>query len=222
MSTRSLARRIGMRLTVDDVVLHRCDGGGMPLPRRRLSSTALSLTALLALASLVALSGCAASTASGTPAPGAATQQGPLDDADGYIPDGSSLSLDSDKPAVRHLTPALLDALREAQSVAAERGTEITIADGWRSERYQEHLFAVAVAQYGSEEEASRWVKRGQDSAHVTGDAVDIATADAMDFLNRFGAEWGLCQVYANEMWHFELRTEPGGECPLPAADGRG
>jgi D-alanyl-D-alanine dipeptidase len=145
-----------------------------------------------------------------------------LTHADGYIPDGSSLTLDSDLPAVQRLNPALLDALRAADEVAEQRGTELTIADGWRSERYQEYLFAQAVEQYGSEEEASRWVKRGTDSEHVSGDAVDIATADGMDFLSRFGAEWGLCQAYANEAWHFELLTEPGGECPAPAADGRG
>ncbi|WP_349866354.1 M15 family metallopeptidase [Leifsonia sp. WHRI 6310E] len=188
----------------------------MPVPHRRLLCTALTLSALLAL------TGCASAASETTPDAERATQTGPLGDDDGYIPEGSSLPLDSGKPAVQRLDPALLGALREAQASAADRGTEITIADGWRSERYQETLFAQAVQQYGSEEEASRWVKRGADSAHVAGDAVDIATADAMDFLNRFGAEWGICQTYANEMWHFELLTEPGGECPAPAADGRG
>jgi len=205
-----------MHPAADDRTLGRCDAGIMPAPRRRLLCTALTLSALLAL------TGCAASTAEPSPDAERATQTGPLGDDDGYIPEGSSLPLDSGKPAVQRLDPALLDALRSAQESAVERGTEITIADGWRSERYQETLFAQAVQQYGSEEEASRWVKRGTDSAHVTGDAVDIATADAMDFLNRFGAEWGICQAYANELWHFELLTEPGGECPAPAADGRG
>jgi zinc D-Ala-D-Ala carboxypeptidase len=191
----------------------------MLLPRRRLLTTALTVSAVLALA------GCAAATP-GTPSgPGAGAAiaaDGTLTDDDGYIPEGSSLPLDSDAPAVQRLDPSLLDALRDAQASARDRATDITIADGWRSERYQEQLFADAVRKYGSEDEASRWVKRGADSAHVTGDAVDIATADAMDFLNRFGSEWGLCQAYANELWHFELLTEPGGVCPAPAADGRG
>ncbi len=200
------------------------------LPHRRLLSTALTLSALVALTGCTAsaLPGAAADAASAT-APGADSSQegaptgdGPLTDDDGYIPDGSSLPLDSGRPAITRLDPVLLAALRDAQEAAADRGTVLTIADGWRSERYQERLFADAVTRYGSEEEASRWVKRGADSAHVSGDAVDIATADAMDFLNRFGAEWGICQAYANEMWHFELLTEPGGTCPQPAADGRG
>lgn len=198
----------------------------MPHPRPRPSSTTrivATLTTALALSALLTLTGCTASALPGVAdRADAVTQTGPLNDDDGYIPEGSSLPLDSEKAAVRRLDPSLLGALHQAQEVASERDTQITIADGWRSERYQEQLFADAVEQYGSEEEASRWVKRGSDSAHVSGDAVDIATADAMDFLNRFGAEWGLCQVYANEAWHFELLTEPGGECPTPVADGRG
>ena len=181
-------------------------------PRRSVLHIALALSAL------AALTGCTSSAAVAPPVTGSAQ----LTDDDGYIPEGSSLTLDSDLPAVRRLDPALLDALRSAASAASDRGTAITIVDGWRSERYQEYLFAQAVRTYGSEEEASRWVKRGADSAHVSGKAVDIQTADAMDFLSRFGSEWGLCQTYANERWHFELLTGPGGDCPAPLADGRG
>lgn len=176
------------------------------------------LLVALAVAALLALTGCSGSAALAPPV----TEAAQLTDDDGYIPDGSSLALDSDLPAVRRLDPALLDALRSAAATASGRGTAIAIVDGWRSERYQEYLFAQAVRQYGSEEEASRWVKRGADSAHVSGKAVDIQSADAVDFLSRFGSEWGLCQTYANERWHFELLTGPGGDCPAPLADGRG
>ena len=146
-----------------------------------------------------------------------------LTDADGYIPNGDTLTLNSDKPAITKLDRALLTALRSADKAAGdERGISITVTDGWRSERYQDSLFAQAVQKYGSEQEAEKWVKRGTESAHVTGHAVDIATADAMDFLNRFGSRWGLCQVYANEIWHFELLTTAEGSCPPMRADGRG
>lgn len=179
------------------------------------------LSAALALSALLALTGCtAATTAVGVaPVPTDASQ---LTDDDGYIADGDALTLDSDLPAIRRLDPRLLEALRAADRAAVdERGTTITIVDGWRSLRYQQYLFARAVQKYGSEQEAERWVKRGADSSHVTGKAVDIGTADAMDFLSRYGSEWGLCQVYANEAWHFELATTPGGECPAMSADGR-
>lgn len=146
-----------------------------------------------------------------------------LTDADGYIAPGDTLPLTSDKPAITKLNPTLLTALRSANRAAEDqRGITIKITDGWRSERYQDFLFEQAVQKYGSEDAASEWVKRGTESQHVSGDAVDVATADAMDFLNRFGNEWGLCQVYANEIWHFELRTTPGVTCPPMAADGRG
>lgn len=113
--------------------------------------------------------------------------------------------------------------MRAADRTAVdEHGTTITIVDGWRSLRYQEYLFEQAAQKYGSEHEAERWVKRGADSAHVSGHAVDIGTADAMDFLSRFGSEWGICRIYANEAWHFELAATPGGECPQLLADGRG
>ena len=57
------------------------------------------------------------------------------------------------------------------------------------------------------------------ESAHVTGDAVDVGPTDAMYWLARHGSDHGLCQTYANEIWHFELAVEPGGRCPAPAAD---
>ncbi|WP_285115347.1 M15 family metallopeptidase [Leifsonia sp. fls2-241-R2A-40a] len=196
------------------------------------ASRPLRVALSVAAASLVlsvALAGCSP-TPSGTlaqpaSAGGSVTESAAgLTDDDGYIPDGSSLPLDSDLPAVSRLDPDLLSALKDAQDAMQgdSSGPGITIADGWRSERYQEHLFAQAVQEYGSEEEAEKWVKRGSDSAHVRGEAVDIADAGAMDYLNRYGSEWGLCQVYANEAWHFELRTEPGGDCPAQSPDGRG
>lgn len=204
----------------------------MHASRSRLIGAALSLLLAATLAGCSTAESGALAQSTGAPGHMPASASGDhgavnddgLTDDDGYIAEGSSLPLDSDLPAVSRLSPDLLTALQRAQAAMKQDGdgADITIADGWRSERYQEHLFAQAVRQYGSEEEAERWVKRGADSAHVRGDAVDIADAGAMDFLNRFGNEWGLCQVYANEAWHFELRTTPGGECPTQSADGRG
>ena len=196
----------------------------MRLPRRAslVSARRGLLPVALTLSALVALTGCAAATTAVVSVP-APTDVSQLTDDDGYIPEGTSLTLDSDLPAVQRLDPQLLEALRAADRTAVdEHGTTITIVDGWRSLRYQEYLFEQAVQKYGSEHEAERWVKRGADSAHVSGNAVDIGTADAMDFLSRFGSEWGNCQIYANEAWHFELATTPGGECPQLLADGRG
>lgn len=66
---------------------------------------------------------------------------------------------------------------------------------------------------------ARRFVAAPETSAHVTGRAVDIGPAAADSWLSRHGAGYGLCQMYANEMWHFELATVPGGECPAMLPD---
>jgi hypothetical protein len=42
----------------------------------------------------------------------------------------------------------------------------------------------------------------------VSGDAVDIGPFDATAWLSEHGAKYRLCQIYSNEPWHYELRTE--------------
>ena len=77
-----------------------------------------------------------------------------------------------------------------------------------------------AVSKYGSEEEAARWVATPNTSAHVSGDAVDIGPSDATAWLSEHGAEYGLCQIYSNEPWHYELRPEAIDHgCPPMYAD---
>ena len=58
----------------------------------------------------------------------------------------------------------------------------------------------------------------------MSGDAVDIGPSDATAWLSAHGAEYGLCQIFANEIWHYELATTPGGECPemWPDSSSRG
>jgi hypothetical protein len=52
-----------------------------------------------------------------------------------------------------------------------------------------------------------QWVATADTSAHVSGDAVDLGGSDATAWLSQYGAGYGLCQIYANEPWHFELRS---------------
>jgi D-alanyl-D-alanine carboxypeptidase len=141
---------------------------------------------------------------------------------DGVIPDGESVGVDSDLPAVVRLEPALLDALRQASDAASIDGQTIDVTSGWRSARYQEDLFAEAVVSYGSEEAAREFVAPPTRSKHVTGDAVDIGPLDAQFWLMEHGSVYGLCQTYANERWHFELATTPGGDCPEMLVDASG
>ena len=57
-------------------------------------------------------------------------------------------------------------------------------------------------------------------SAHVSGHAVDLGHADATSWLSQHGAAYGLCQTYANEPWHYELRPAAIDRgCPAMYAD---
>jgi D-alanyl-D-alanine carboxypeptidase len=139
--------------------------------------------------------------------------------ADGVVPDGTSV-FDNEVPGVANLDPALLGALRRAATDAGADGVEFDVDSGWRSLQYQERLFREAVSKYGSDEEAARWVATPNTSAHVSGDAVDIGPSDATAWLSEHGAEYGLCQVYSNEPWHYELRPKAIDHgCPLMYAD---
>jgi hypothetical protein len=54
----------------------------------------------------------------------------------------------------------------------------------------------------------------------VSGDAVDIGRSDARAWLSEHGAAYGLCQIYGNERWHYELRGEAVDHgCPPMYAD---
>ena len=145
--------------------------------------------------------------------------RGPLGEADGAVPDGTTV-FDNDVPGVANLDPALLSALREAATDAAGDGVEFLVDSGWRSQDYQEQLLQEAVSKYGSEEEAARWVATPETSPHVSGNAIDIGPSNATAWLSEHGAGYGLCQIYDNEPWHYELRPEAVDDgCPAMYAD---
>jgi hypothetical protein len=138
-----------------------------------------------------------------------------LGEADGVVADGGVRVFDDDVPAVANLDPRLRRALRRAAMDAAKDGIEIIMNSGWRSREYQEQLHRHAVARYGSAKAAARWVATADTSSHVSGDAVDIGPARATVWLGRRGARYGLCPMYKNEPWHFELRRDADAEgCP--------
>jgi len=143
---------------------------------------------------------------------------GGLGEADGVVQDG--VTVFDDVPAVAKLDPALLAALRRAATDAAGDRVVFFVDSGWRSANYQEQLLREAIAKFGSEEEAARWVATPNTSAHVSGDAVDIGHANATAWLSRHGAPYGLCQIYRNEPWHYERRPEAVDHgCPPMYAD---
>jgi D-alanyl-D-alanine carboxypeptidase len=150
-----------------------------------------------------------------------AIPDGVVDEADGVVPDAVAVSVfDEEMPAVGRLDPDLLGALRRAATDAGADGVGLRVNSGWRSPEYQQQLLLDAVAEHGSQEEAARWVSTPETSAHVSGDAVDIGPFDAAAWLSGHGAAHGLCQIYGNEPWHYELRPDAVDDgCPPMYAD---
>jgi len=139
-------------------------------------------------------------------------------EAAGAVPTGTTV-FDDEVPGVAKLDPALRGALRDAAKDAADDGATFVVDSGWRSPGYQARLLQEAVATYGSAAEAARWVATPDTSAHVSGDAVDVGAAAAA-WLAAHGAAYGLCPVYGNEPWHYELRSEAAAHgCPSTYPD---
>lgn len=125
-------------------------------------------------------------------------------------------------PSIGRLQPALLSALQDATTAAAADGIAMTVTSGWRSPEFQQQLLDDAVLTYGSLSAARRYVQPPDLSRHVLGAAVDVGGTAADRWLIANGWRFGLCQVYANEVWHFELVADPVTGCPplLPDASG--
>ncbi|MGY1842655.1 VanZ family protein [Modestobacter sp. SYSU DS0875] len=193
--------------------------GGTRRPRRRLLSVLVTAPLLAA-----GVTGCSSTGpagpagAAGGPVP-RASDGGAMTVENGHVADGEELSAFADVPAITNLDSALRAAVQDAARDATADGVDFHVSSGWRSAAYQQALFDAAVAEYGSPAAAREWVLGPDESSHVTGDAVDIGPTDAMSWLAQHGSDYGLCQTYGNEMWHFELAVERGGECPAPADD---
>jgi D-alanyl-D-alanine carboxypeptidase len=140
---------------------------------------------------------------------------GAVDTTGGWLPDGKTLSpFETSNPIIGWLDPPLLKAIQDATRKAKTAGIDIEITSGWRSRGFQQRLLDDAVGDYGSIEAARRFVATPDVSEHVEGKAVDIAPVEADRWLIANGSQFGLCQIYANELWHFELAVDGQGRCP--------
>ncbi|MFE4462330.1 D-alanyl-D-alanine carboxypeptidase family protein, partial [Nocardia tengchongensis] len=90
---------------------------------------------------------------------------------------------------------------------------------GYRTPAEQEALWEDGLQTYGSPEAARRWVLPPSESTHVTGQAIDVGPREGAQWLEDNGSHWGLCRMYDNEWWHFELATAPDTACPLRLPD---
>jgi zinc D-Ala-D-Ala carboxypeptidase len=138
------------------------------------------------------------------------------DTTGGYLPDGQTLSpFDATNPVIAWLDPPLLTAIRNAARSAEGDGIDVAITSGWRTKGFQQRLFDDGVRTYGSVEAAQQFVASPDTSRHVLGKAVDIGPVEADNWMIRNGPRFGLCQIYANEIWHFELAADKDGICPV-------
>ncbi|MGS0561754.1 M15 family metallopeptidase [Microbacterium aurugineum] len=191
-----------------------------PRARRRRTASVLIGLALAVIVAFVVQQSLSAAFAdaertgplpSSTPRPSGQSEGSVIapSEADGVIRDGDQPTVfDVDRAAVGNLDAALLGALQRAASDAEADGVTFRVNSGWRTPALQERMLQDAIAKYGSEAEARRWVATPETSEHVTGDAVDLGPLPALDWLVQRGWRYGLCQIYANESWHYELRPE--------------
>ncbi|AZZ56878.1 D-alanyl-D-alanine carboxypeptidase family protein [Rathayibacter iranicus] len=187
--------------------------------RRRTLAAVIGLVVVLLVAVIGAVSVAATTQRNNSPL-AALVPVGEPGVEDGFVDDAAPISpFDDDLPAIARLRPALRTAMQAAATDAQADDVSFVVTSGWRSERYQRALFDDAVRTQGSEEAASRLVASVTTSQHVSGDAIDIGHTDADSWLTQHGADYGLCQIYANEIWHFELATTPGGDCPALLPD---
>ena len=125
-------------------------------------------------------------------------------------------------PVIAWLDAPLLAAIQNAARSAAADGIDVEITSGWRTKGFQQRLFDDAVRTYGNVGTAQQFVASPDTSRHVVGQAVDVGPAVADNWLIRNGSRFGLCQIYANEIWHFELAADQDGICPPLKANAAG
>lgn len=96
------------------------------------------------------------------------------------------------------------------------------LMSGYRSEERQAELWAEAVAKYGSEAEARKWVAPPGNSYHNHGQAVDLswngkslkhAPQEVIDWVHENAGKYGMYFPMGHEPWHIE---------PIGTRDGSG
>ena len=111
-------------------------------------------------------------------------------------------------------------AFERAFAAARADGLAPEIRSAWRSRQWQQLLFDRAVTQYGSAEEAGKWVLSPQRSAHVKGYAIDVHPQAAAAWLEAHDTAYGLCRTYDSEWWHFEYLATSTCPARQPTAAG--
>jgi hypothetical protein len=135
------------------------------------------------------------------------------------------------------LNPSFAESLANlVEAAPPEIRHSLGIVSAYRSPERQAQLFSQAVAKYGSEAAARKWVAPPGRSKHNHGDAVDLsfgakgtpAYDAAVKYAHENAAKYGLAFPMAHENWHVEpvgarakmLPAAAGGPAQGPAAPG--
>ncbi len=90
----------------------------------------------------------------------------------------------------------------------------VGITSGYRSPEVQQRLWEEALAKYGSEAEARKWVAPPGKSQHNHGNAADLSfmSPAAQEWVHQNAAKYGLAFPLSNEAWHVELAGARDGQ----------
>lgn len=115
------------------------------------------------------------------------------------------------------LNPEFLSSLQAMFGAAPpDIQANLRIMSGFRSPERQAQLWQNALAKYGSEEVARKWIAPPGRSNHNHGQAVDLRYLDpaATAWAHENAAKFGLSFPLANENWHIEPISARGGRHP--------
>lgn len=96
---------------------------------------------------------------------------------------------------------------------------QLGIRSGYRSPEHQAQLYKDAIAKYGSEEAARKWVAPPGRSNHNHGSALDFAYGadEARKWAHANAGAYGLNFRMSHEPWHIEMaKAQQAGAAPVP------
>lgn len=105
------------------------------------------------------------------------------------------------------LTPQFSGSLAQLfQAAPPDVQSVLRISSAYRSPERQQQLYDAALAKYGSEEAARKWVAPPGRSNHNHGQAVDLKflSPAAREWVHKNAGQYGLAFPMAHEPWHVE------------------
>ncbi len=100
---------------------------------------------------------------------------------------------------------------------------QLRVGSAYRSNERQAELWANALAKYGDEATARKWVAPPGRSQHNHGNAIDLRylSPAAQEWVHANAAQFGLAFPLANEPWHIEPLGARGGTAYAGAHTGQ-